>query len=1315
MRAVLTSFSRVIINILRKDVCVCSAGSFCGRTHRWPLGILVRVRVFLVGMVLAWFGLASPGWAAVNSPPEAPWQLTVLPEAEWDRPVLRRVPFSSLAVAAGGNVAIPVSLRLAGLSGVVSANIVLTNRLSAGGGSVLRQGSNVLSGDVRGMVDFSEIVAVPPGARAGWYEVWISLRDQAGLLDTIPSAGVTQVAPGTFAVGEVLIEHVLQRRGVSIWGFNEPAGSSEFVDIFAQRWPLFLTASTLPVSGVASPFGRALRFPSTTLSPPSVIIPWQSTPAPPFTLGFWFNLEKGANLTTILGSGVYARNGLKMGLVTRGSNKLAAAWANQSGGTLELISTNRVKTNEWHHLALTFDGSVGVLYVDGVAAARQTGAVVVPATRPLMFQGGAITNETTFSGLVDELLVASSALSGTEISELVSNYRSSGSLLPSSLGAAPSLLPIPDQRVRAGRLLSLRIPVFDGDYDLGPISSPDLPAGALIDSAKRTFHWTPAFTQTGLHLVTIRATDLAGRASESLFAIDVLPAPVPATTNLFLYSVRSTNYPSQQPQLTLITSANLDGLLKEGDRLVLEHATNPAARLRIVSSRGEEMYHGGYGLMPPLPTGHYFVETEGDRRHLMVLPRDYQGSSFLGVMADRPGSPEPLARAAILRPGWRRLGTAVSWADIEPTKGTYNWNGYDQWIAVNRTNGSKLLIMLVDALPVWLRGATEATVITELKRYARDYVRRNKTKFDVLEPFNEPSMSPIKLGSIRGLTNDYLLGAQFLARAYAEVAAVVRAEMGTNVQLAGPTWENIVMPFDRMQAVMGAAGFGGSVTAGDFHDYVMGRRAPDGKDPGFYNVRQSSEIMRRNSGGAPFFVSEIGLHGKSALGYLSDPVAVANEPYGETGIGWYLGFRRTLVSMIMYHGAGATAVSAHDFNIGAALEMGGLEQAPGGKTRGFKPQATAHVMISYWLNQSVPVVQGSKEDRLFVYSIQRPGGESLVFAWTPESTTMPMDPVRTDSLIQSGAVKVHDVFGRGFVPSSFGEEPILFRSSTLSPTALAGAVLGLETASCDEVIDRPAEECDCNNLDNQTCGSLGYGTGTLGCVSNRFDFAGCQFSHPQTMLTAHFPLNELSGTAIQDLSSRQAVARLYTPNISKSWVNSSRGRVLHLDGFVTNVPVEFLVISNRSYQVLPGSGSPFTISMWVNVRSRLSTNWVSIMGCDRYDISGFRMCVLNTGQVGWWTTQGQGNIDLISPSVLSTNAWHHLAVTYHTGGAKLYVDGTVAAETVNNVYLPSGTDIFVGHGMTGSNIYPLNGEVDDIRFYSRVLSALEIARLAAGP
>lgn len=1274
------------------------------------LGIL---RIFLGCLCLL---LTPAHHGAVVSRPDPPWLLTLLPEPAPERPVIRRLPFSTTPVPAGTSASLPICFRAAGFTGTAQLRVVLTNRWAGPAAQIVQQTTLIDGSTFQGMIGPAETVAIPSTAIPGWYSVWVSLEAAGGPLNCITSVGVTEIGSGVFEVGSVLITHPLGAKATSLWSFNEPTGAREFVDQLGNRWPLFMTETKLPESGVASPFGRALRFPGGEKEGRSLVIPWQLSPSPAFTLAFWFNLQKGAFLTTILGSGVYARDGLKMGMVTRGSNLLAAAWTTQSGGTLELISTNIIRTNEWHHLALSYDGSVATLFVNGRRGPQQSSPrIIPPASRPLTFWGGTITNEVTFQGLIDEFLIASAALSEAEIAPLVQSYRSGGNFVANVGSPSPVLLSIPDQRVRAGRTLSLRLPIFDADYDIRSLTSDSLPSGAVLDPAKLTFYWNPGFNQTGQHTAAILVTDQTGHTNRASFRIEVLPAPQPSPTNLFIYSIPSPNYPRNQPELIRIAAANADGLVREGERVVLEHASNTVARVRVISLRGQEMYHGGFGLLPPLPTGHYFIETEGDRHHLVVLPKDYQGSSFFGTMGDLPGHYEALTRSAILRAGWRRLGTTISWANIESTRGTYNWSKYDPWITANRTNGGKVIVYLVDDLPAWLRGASETTVITELKRYTLDYVRRNKTKFDVLEPFNEPSLAPLKLGAIKTLTNNVRLAGQFLARAYAEVAAVVRAEMGSTAQLAGPTWENVVGPLDRMQAIMGAAGFSNSVTLGDIHDYVLGLRPPDGRPPPrLFNLPQSANIVRQNTGNVPFFITEIGLHGQSALGYASDPEAVANEPYGEAGISWSLGFRRTLVSMIMYHGAGATSVLAHDFNIGAPLEMGGLEPAPGSQSRGFKPQATAHIMAGYWLDRSAPVLQFERRERLFVYAVQRPAGESLVFAWAPESQNVPIDAARAADLLRSGTVKSHDLFNREFLPRQFTEEPVLFRSSTLNPTQLAQAVLTLETESCNGIVERPAEDCDCNDVGTETTASLGYGTGTLACVSNRFDFTGSQFTHPQTLLTARFPLDELSGTTVQDLSDRRVPALLETPFLSRSWVTSTRGRVLHFEGMPTNVPKEFLRISNTNFSVLPAAGRPFTLALWVKMGTRNPTNWMCLIGSGQYAVNGFRLGVIDTGQVGWWTTQGRGDIELFSPTALSPGFWHHLAVTYDPTGARLYVDGAIAAERWEQAYVPSSADILVGHGFIGDGVDPWRGEIDDLRFYSRALTREEIARLAAG-
>jgi hypothetical protein len=84
------------------------------------------------------------------------------------------------------------------------------------------------------------------------------------------------------------------------------------------------------------------------------------------------------------------------------------------------------------------------------------------------------------------------------------------------------------------------------------------------------------------------------------------------------------------------------------------------------------------------------------------------------------------------------------------------------------------------------------------------------------------------------------------------------------------------------------------------------------------------------------------------------------------------------------------------------------------------------------------------------------------------------------------------------------------------------------------------------------------------------------------------------------------------------------------------------------------------------------------------------------------------------------NQWVHLMVTYDgTGkalGLKVYVNGVPQATTtdVDNLRgtIRSGSPLLIGKRVDGQ---ALNGTVDDVRFYSRVLTRDEVVRLAVGP
>jgi hypothetical protein len=86
----------------------------------------------------------------------------------------------------------------------------------------------------------------------------------------------------------------------------------------------------------------------------------------------------------------------------------------------------------------------------------------------------------------------------------------------------------------------------------------------------------------------------------------------------------------------------------------------------------------------------------------------------------------------------------------------------------------------------------------------------------------------------------------------------------------------------------------------------------------------------------------------------------------------------------------------------------------------------------------------------------------------------------------------------------------------------------------------------------------------------------------------------------------------------------------------------------------------------------------------------------------------------VSADPIDVDTWHHLAITYDGVTKSVYVDGELAGDDddpdVPDAFAPIflGTDVDDG-GLHGS----LVGDLDDLRFYPRVLAPAELAALAA--
>jgi len=154
-----------------------------------------------------------------------------------------------------------------------------------------------------------------------------------------------------------------------------------------------------------------------------------------------------------------------------------------------------------------------------------------------------------------------------------------------------------------------------------------------------------------------------------------------------------------------------------------------------------------------------------------------------------------------------------------------------------------------------------------------------------------------------------------------------------------------------------------------------------------------------------------------------------------------------------------------------------------------------------------------------------------------------------------------------------------------------------------------------------------------------------------------------------------------------------------------------------------------TIACWVNVTT--DRTWQRVLDFGKTAASGAQPTtymfltthqgVSSPGSVRFSiTTKGntaEEQINMTTPAALSTNAWHHLAVTLGAGSpytGTLYIDRAVAGTNTKMTLHWSdlgATDANnFGRSLFGGDPY-FAGLLDDCRVYRRALSAAEIAAL----
>ena len=144
--------------------------------------------------------------------------------------------------------------------------------------------------------------------------------------------------------------------------------------------------------------------------------------------------------------------------------------------------------------------------------------------------------------------------------------------------------------------------------------------------------------------------------------------------------------------------------------------------------------------------------------------------------------------------------------------------------------------------------------------------------------------------------------------------------------------------------------------------------------------------------------------------------------------------------------------------------------------------------------------------------------------------------------------------------------------------------------------------------------------------------------------------------------------------------------------------------------VFPTNGS---ISFRMN--ALVLENYRNILTTNRYGNNGIRFELYNGGTFNAVFGRGGGLQGIPSP-VLTPNTWYHVVLTWNQTNrtGKLYIDGVLTATETNlTEFYSAYDDVQIGVGFDDSRHF--RGSLDEVAFWTKELSELEVAGMQSGP
>ena len=146
-------------------------------------------------------------------------------------------------------------------------------------------------------------------------------------------------------------------------------------------------------------------------------------------------------------------------------------------------------------------------------------------------------------------------------------------------------------------------------------------------------------------------------------------------------------------------------------------------------------------------------------------------------------------------------------------------------------------------------------------------------------------------------------------------------------------------------------------------------------------------------------------------------------------------------------------------------------------------------------------------------------------------------------------------------------------------------------------------------------------------------------------------------------------------------------------------------VSNANYAILPPSGQPFSVSMWINPDA-LTNGLSGLIGTDANGSNGWHMALQTTGP---GTNQfvlaasglGASSLSVTGRVLLLPGRWYSLTATYDGSEGIIYLDSELIGRGTGSL-LANNQPIYFGGSV--ANFMSFFGRIDEVRAYTNALT-----------